>query len=104
MSIKGRETYLLSEYELIDQLHHMPAKIPLLSLLINSKNHRKLLIKIASEAHMAQDITLDKFGGIIGNIMAKNHLTFSKEEIPVGRKGHNKSLHISIKCTNLFEY
>ncbi|RDX67444.1 hypothetical protein CR513_53681, partial [Mucuna pruriens] len=87
-----------SEYELIDQLNHTLANISLLLLLMNLEIHRKLLLKVLSEAHMARDITLDKFGGIIGNIMVNNHLTFLEEEILAEGRGNNHALRISIKC------
>ncbi|RDX95446.1 hypothetical protein CR513_22031, partial [Mucuna pruriens] len=35
-----------SEYEMLDQLHKTPARISLLSLLINSESHHELLLKI----------------------------------------------------------
>ncbi|RDY10165.1 hypothetical protein CR513_05355, partial [Mucuna pruriens] len=90
-----------SEYKLIDQLNHTSTKISFLSLLINSKRHRKLLVKVLNEAHVAHDITLDKFGGIVGNIIANNYLTFTGKEISSEGKGHNKDLHISVKCMDL---
>jgi len=48
-----------SEYKVVDQLNHMPTKVPLLELLIHSNSHRKLLMKILSEAHVEQDFSLD---------------------------------------------
>ena len=38
------------------------------------------------------------FGGIVNDIIANNYLTFADEEIPVEGRGHNKALHMSIKC------
>nr|KYP36696.1 hypothetical protein KK1_042162 [Cajanus cajan] len=89
-----------SEYKLIDQLNHTPARVSLLSVLMNSESHRKLLMKILNEAHVSNDITLDTFGGIVGNITANNHLTFTDDEVPAEGRGHNKALHISVKCAN----
>jgi len=51
-----------------------------------------------NEAHVAQDISVEGFGGIINNIMANNYLTFADEEIPVEGRGHNRALHVSVKC------
>jgi len=48
-----------SGYQLIDQLNHTPARVSLLSLLMNSESHRKLLMRILNEAHVSHDITLD---------------------------------------------
>ncbi|RDX62764.1 hypothetical protein CR513_58863, partial [Mucuna pruriens] len=58
-----------SKYELLDQLNHTPAKISLLSLLMNFESHRKLLMKILNEEHVAHDIMLDKFGGLFATIL-----------------------------------
>ncbi|RDY09907.1 hypothetical protein CR513_05656, partial [Mucuna pruriens] len=67
---------------MLDQLHKMSARISLLSLLINLESHQKLLLKILNEAHVPQDITPAKFGGIINNISTSHHLSFSEEEVP----------------------
>ncbi|RDY00496.1 hypothetical protein CR513_16326, partial [Mucuna pruriens] len=72
-----------SGYKILDQLHKMPARISLLSLLINLESHRELLLKILNDAHLPQDITPAKFGGIINNITTSCHLSFSEEEVPV---------------------
>ncbi|XP_012574941.1 uncharacterized protein [Cicer arietinum] len=87
-----------SEYKIVDQLNHTPTRISLLSLLMNYESHRKLLMKILNEAHVTHDITVDKFGGIINNITANNHLTFTDDELPTEGRGHNKALHISVMC------
>ena len=65
---------------------------------MNSKPHRALLVKILNEAHVAQDIFVEGFGGIINNITANNYLTFANEEIPVEGRGHNRALHVSVEC------
>ncbi|XP_073223454.1 uncharacterized protein [Cicer arietinum] len=87
-----------SEYKIVDQLNHTPTRISLLSLLTNYESHRKLLMKILNEAHVTHDITVDKFGGIINNITANNHLTFTDDELSTEGRGHNKALHISVMC------
>ena len=87
-----------SEYTVVDQLNRLPAKISILSLLLNSESHRRLLLKILNQAHVSHDITPKKFEGIVGNIIASNHLTFTDDEIPAVGTGHNKALHISVKC------
>jgi len=87
-----------SEYKVIDQLNRMPAKVSLLELLMHSDSHRKLLMKILSGAHVEQDISLGKFEGIVSHITANNYLTFTEDEIPSEDRGHNKALHISVKC------
>ena len=47
---------------------------------------------------MAQDISVEGFEGIVNNITANNYLTFTKEEIPAEGRGHNRALHVSVKC------
>ncbi|RDX74235.1 hypothetical protein CR513_46031, partial [Mucuna pruriens] len=89
-----------SEYKLLDQMNKIPTRISLLSLLINSEGHRNLLLKILNKAHVAQDITIEKFGGIVNNIMTSSHLSFSEEEVPAKERGHNQPLHIVVKCRN----
>ncbi|RDY11596.1 hypothetical protein CR513_03713, partial [Mucuna pruriens] len=89
-----------SEYEILDQLHKTPARISLLSLLINSESHHELLLKILNEAYVPQDIIPAKFEGIINNIIVSRHPSFSKEEVPDEGKNHNQSLHIAVKCGN----
>ncbi|XP_047148672.1 uncharacterized protein LOC124820924, partial [Vigna umbellata] len=41
-----------SEYKVVEQLNRMPARISLLELLMHSTSHRKLLMKVLSEAHV----------------------------------------------------
>ena len=65
---------------------------------MNSEPHRALLVKILNEAHVAQDILVEGFGGLVNNITANNYLTFANEEIPVEGRGHNKAKHVSLKC------
>ncbi|RDX70170.1 hypothetical protein CR513_50609, partial [Mucuna pruriens] len=79
---------------MLDQLHKTPAQISLLSLLINSESHHELLLKVLNNAHILHYITPEKFGGIINNITASRHLSFSKEEVSTKGRSHNQSLHI----------
>jgi len=60
----------------VDQLNRMPAMILLLELLMHSKTHKKLLMKILSGAHVEQDISLDEFEGTVSHLTANNYLTF----------------------------
>ena len=87
-----------SEFKVIEQLNKTSARISLLGLLINFEPHWALLVKILNETHVAQDISVEGLGGIVNNITANNYLTFANEEIPVEGRGHNKALHVSVKC------
>jgi len=55
-------------------------------------------MKILSGAHVEQNISLDKFEGIVNNITINDFLTFLDDEIQVEGRGHNKALHVSVKC------
>jgi len=57
-----------------------------------------LLVKVLNEAHVAQDISVEGFGGLVNNITANNYLAFAEEEIPIEGRGHNRALHVSVKC------
>ena len=59
-----------------------------------------LLVKVLNKAHVAQDISVEGFESIVNNITANNYLTFVEEEIPVEGRGHNRALHVSVKCMN----
>jgi len=87
-----------SEFKVIEQINKTPARVSLLKLLMSSEPHRAFLVKDLNEAHVAQDISVEGFGGIINNITANNYLTFAEEEIPAEGRGHNRALHVSVKC------
>ena len=87
-----------SEFKVIEQLNKTPARVSLLELLMSSEPHRALLVKVLNKAHVAQDISVEGFEGIVNNITANNYLTFTEEEIPVEGRGHNRALHVLVKC------
>ncbi|XP_006574116.1 uncharacterized protein [Glycine max] len=86
------------EFKVIEQLNKTLTRVSLLELLMSSEPHRALLVKVLNEAHVAQDISTKGFGGLVNNIIAKNYLTFAEKEIPAERRGHNRALHVSVKC------
>ncbi|RDX87936.1 hypothetical protein CR513_30523, partial [Mucuna pruriens] len=54
--------------------------------------------RVLNKAHVAQDITIEKFGGIVNNITASSHLSFLEDEVLAMGRGHNQPLHIFVKC------
>jgi len=62
------------KYKVVDQLNCMAARISLLELLMHFVTQRRLLMKILSGAHVEQDISLDKFEGIVNHITALPNL------------------------------
>ncbi|CAJ2674231.1 unnamed protein product [Trifolium pratense] len=87
-----------SEYKVVDQLLQTPSKISILSLLLNSEVHRDALMKVLDQAFVDQDVTVDQFGGIVGNIMISSNLSFNDEELPEEGTKHNLGLYISMNC------
>ncbi|XP_073268737.1 uncharacterized protein [Populus alba] len=87
-----------SEYSVVDQLKKTPARISLLSLILSSELHRNALQKVLNEAYVPQDITQDSIGHLVGRIQATNYLYFTDDELDHEGTGHNKPLHITVKC------
>ena len=58
-----------SEFKVIEQINKTPARVFLLELLMSSGPHRALLVKVLNEAHVAQDISVEGFGGLVNNII-----------------------------------
>jgi len=54
---------------------------------INSEPHRALLVKVLNEAHVAYDISVEGFEGIVNHINNNNYIAFAEEEIPVEGRG-----------------
>ncbi|XP_070002924.1 uncharacterized protein [Nicotiana sylvestris] len=65
----------MASYEIIDQLRKSPAQVSLLSLLMNSTKHQKVLIKTLNEA---------------------------KFDLPPEGAAHNKALHLTVKCEGYY--
>ena len=90
-----------SEYDIVEQLKRTPAKISLLSLVLNSESHRKALQKVLNEAYVPQDINPDAMGHLVGRIQASNYVYFSDDEIDLEGTGHNKPLYITVRCKDV---
>ena len=41
---------------------------------------------------------MEGFEGIVNHIATNNYIAFVEEEIPVEGRGHNKALHVSVRC------
>jgi len=80
-----------SEFKVIEQLNKTPTRVSLLELLMSSEPHRALLVEVLNEAHVAQDISVEGFEGLVNNITTNNYLAFAEEEIPAEGGGHNKA-------------
>ncbi|GLU06505.1 hypothetical protein SLE2022_235350 [Rubroshorea leprosula] len=87
-----------SEYSIIEQLNKTPAKISVLELMLSSEVHLDALLKVLREAHVPKNIDTQKFGTVVGAILAPNYINFTDDEILNEGNGHTKALHISVQC------
>ncbi|KAL4296072.1 hypothetical protein GQ457_12G016210 [Hibiscus cannabinus] len=87
-----------SEFNVVDQLNRLPARISMFSLLLSSELHRNALLKILNQTFIPKEISVDNVDRLVGNIAIDNFLSFSDEEIPAGGKGSHKALHITTRC------
>ncbi|XP_016755114.1 uncharacterized protein [Gossypium hirsutum] len=87
-----------SEDNAVEQLHKQPARISVLSLLLNSEVHRNALMKMLNETYVSKDISVSKLDWLVNNISADNFIFFNDDEIPSRGMGSTKALHITARC------
>ncbi|XP_017629119.1 uncharacterized protein LOC108472113 [Gossypium arboreum] len=87
-----------SEYSMVEQLRKQPARISVLALLLSSEVHREALMKVLNETYVTNDISINKLDRLVNNISADNFIYFNDDEIPPGRMGSAKALHITTRC------
>ncbi|XP_016679122.2 uncharacterized protein [Gossypium hirsutum] len=87
-----------SEYSVVEQLNKQPARISVLSLLLNSEPHRNALLKVLNQAYVAYNISVKKLDRWANNLNADNFISFSDDEIPPNGRGSVKALHITTNC------
>ena len=92
----------LPEYSILDQLKKTPAQISLLSLLLHSKEHRDVLLKVLNEAYVPREITINQLEKMVGKIFEVNRISFSDDKLPVEATGHNRGLYITVKCEDFY--
>ncbi|XP_075109517.1 uncharacterized protein LOC107804037 [Nicotiana tabacum] len=92
------EKMKVQDYSIVEQLRKTLAQISLLSLLIHSDEHRKVLMKILNEAHVPNKITVNHLEKIAGKIFEANRITFSDDELPMEGTEHNRALYLTVKC------
>src|ERR1043165_1881374 len=87
-----------SDYNIVEQLHHTPSKMSMLSLLIYPEAHMNALMKLLKNAFVPQEITVGQFETVCASISAGNGLGFTDFDLPPKGRNHNKALHISMEC------
>ena len=91
-----------SEYNIVEQLHKLPAKISLLALIMNSEPHREAVLKVLKQAYVPHNVSIEKIYRLVENVMMDNYISFSDDEIPPNGRESTKALHITTKvkdCT-----
>ncbi|XP_070017497.1 uncharacterized protein [Nicotiana sylvestris] len=87
-----------TDYEVVDQLRKSPSQVSLLSLLISSNEHQKVLIKTLNEAYVLIETTNEQLERMAEQFFEVNLISFSKNELPLEGDSHNKALHLTVKC------
>ncbi|XP_016755240.1 uncharacterized protein [Gossypium hirsutum] len=75
-----------SEHSVVEQLHKQPARISILALLLSSKVHRSVLLKMLNETYVTNDISVNKLNQLVNNIISDNFIFFNDDDIPPGGK------------------
>nr|XP_016441421.1 PREDICTED: uncharacterized protein LOC107767021 [Nicotiana tabacum] len=88
----------MQDYSIIDQLRKTPAQISLLSLLFHSEEHRRVLIKTLNEAYVSEKTTMNQLEKMTKRFFEVNRITFSDDDLPEEGAGHNRALHLMVKC------
>nr|XP_016509786.1 PREDICTED: uncharacterized protein LOC107827208 [Nicotiana tabacum] len=88
----------MQDYSFIDQLRKTPAQISLLSLLLHSEEHRRVLIKTLNEAYVPEKTTVNQLEKMAERFFEVNKISFSDDDLPEEGAGHNKALHLMVKC------
>ncbi|XP_070028705.1 uncharacterized protein [Nicotiana sylvestris] len=86
------------DYSIIDQLRKTSAQISLLSLLIHSKEHARVLIKVLNEAHISEETTVNQLEKMANRFFEVNRISFTDDELPEEGAGHNRALNLMVKC------
>uniref|UniRef100_A0A1S3YX47 G-patch domain-containing protein n=1 Tax=Nicotiana tabacum TaxID=4097 RepID=A0A1S3YX47_TOBAC len=91
-----------ADYEIIDQLRNSPAQVSLWSLLMNSTEHQKVLIKTLNEAYVPIETTVEQLERMAERFFMINQISFSKNDLPPEGAAHNKALHLTVKCEGYY--
>ncbi|XP_075096345.1 uncharacterized protein LOC142174449 [Nicotiana tabacum] len=92
----------MTDYEVINQLQKFPAQVSLLSLLMNSTEHQKVLIKTLNEAYVPVETFVDQLERMVEGFFTINQISFSKNDLPSKGAAHNKALHLTVKCEGYY--
>ncbi|XP_016480683.2 uncharacterized protein LOC107801803 [Nicotiana tabacum] len=92
----------MADYEIIDQLRKSPAQVSLLSLLMNSTEHQKVLIKTLNEAYVPIKTIVEQLERMAERFFIVNQISFRKNDFPPEGAAHNKALYLTVKCEGYY--
>nr|XP_009788630.1 PREDICTED: uncharacterized protein LOC104236412 [Nicotiana sylvestris] len=75
-------------------LRKTPSQISLLSLLLHSKEHARVLIKTLNEAHVSEKTTVNELEKMANRFFEENRISFTDDELPEEGARHNRALHL----------
>nr|XP_016463986.1 PREDICTED: uncharacterized protein LOC107786984 [Nicotiana tabacum] len=91
-----------SEYAVIDELRKAPSHVSLLSLLISSNEHQKVLLKTLNEAYVPIETMVEQLERMAERLFEVNQISFSRNDLPPEGAAHNKALHLTVKCEGYY--
>nr|XP_009605661.1 uncharacterized protein LOC104100186 [Nicotiana tomentosiformis] len=72
--------------------------ISFLSLLLHPEEHHRVLIKTLNEAYVSEKTTVNQLEKMAERFFEVNKITFSNDNLPEEGAGHNRALHLMVKC------
>jgi len=86
------------EYNVVEQLKKIPARIFLMSLILIYEPHHNALQIVLNKAYVPQNIAQKTMKHFIKRIYVTNYLYFTKHELDARGTSHNKHLYITLRC------
>ena len=72
----------IPDYEVVDQLRKCPEQVSMLSLLMRSAEHQKILLKTLNEAYVPVETSVEQLERMTERFFAVNKVSFSKNDLP----------------------
>ncbi|XP_070029037.1 uncharacterized protein [Nicotiana sylvestris] len=92
----------MPDYEVVDQLRKYPEQVSMLSLLMRSVEHQKILLKTLNEVYVSAETSVEQLERMTERFFAVNQVSFSKNDLPPKGAAHNKALHLTVKCEDYY--
>nr|XP_016492026.1 PREDICTED: uncharacterized protein LOC107811583 [Nicotiana tabacum] len=106
VSAKEAETFFqkmnMLDFEVVDQLRKYPEQVSMLSLLMRSAEHQKILLKTLNEAYVPTETSVEQLERMTERFFAVNKVSFSNNDLPPEGAPHNKALHLTVKCEDYY--